>query len=481
MASAEITGLPLEADAVALVPAGEDNENHATGILDLPDEILENIFARVSPYNDLDSIRQVCKRWYTVSKKVISSLQSNFEQSVIDGNLQCEVISAPIPEQGQRLGSCISERFGHMCGYYDKAIYVVGGTTNTPTTFNDMWKFDLSNRLWSRCLASGQYPTPKALASIVQYKDNLVLFGGWAHPPPYPLMQPWRIFDELHIYNFGTNKWTCIVTNNSPHPSAGHSASVHDDKMVVFGGRTFDKQEQSFPISNSTWIFDFLREEWYAITTNSGPAPRYGQTQISLDGNKLLVVGGCGGPNQIFSDVWLLTFTENRIGKFSGTWEKMNLAGDESSVPNDFHYAGCKIGSSVSFFERSSPISPFLAFLHFESTASVPPEQNDLTFEASRSRSYFHSRCTSGLRRQSYTTMPLYSMDISKVLTDKTVTWSKEPQPLKFQRPNERLLYTMVTGRAEIILYGGFFKQPNGRQCQVSNDVFILKTVHRSY
>ena len=142
--------------------------------------------------------------------------------------------------------SCV---FCDMCLVYtDRAVYVIGGTTHTPTTFNDMWKFDLSSRTWCRCVTGGKYPTPKALASIVQYKDNFVLFGGWAHPPPYPLMQPWRIFDELHIYNVPTNKWSQIVSTQSPHPCAGHSASVHGDVMIVFGGRTFNQEEQSYPM-----------------------------------------------------------------------------------------------------------------------------------------------------------------------------------------------------------------------------------------
>ncbi len=38
------------------------------------------------------------------------------------------------------------------------------------------------------------------------------------------------------------------------------------------------------------------------------PAPRYGQSQLRLRGreDRLLVLGGCGGPNNVFSDVWLL-------------------------------------------------------------------------------------------------------------------------------------------------------------------------------
>jgi len=39
-----------------------------TSIRDLPDEILENIFARVPPYDDLDSVKLVCKRWNRITR-----------------------------------------------------------------------------------------------------------------------------------------------------------------------------------------------------------------------------------------------------------------------------------------------------------------------------------------------------------------------------------------------------------------------------
>jgi hypothetical protein len=35
---------------------------------DLPEEILENIFGRLSPYSDLDNIKDVCRRWNVIAK-----------------------------------------------------------------------------------------------------------------------------------------------------------------------------------------------------------------------------------------------------------------------------------------------------------------------------------------------------------------------------------------------------------------------------
>ena len=51
-------------------------------------------------------------------------------------------------------------------------------------------KTGLSHRMSSSCSwFTGNYPSPKACASLVAYKDNLVLFGGWSHPTPYTFHQ----------------------------------------------------------------------------------------------------------------------------------------------------------------------------------------------------------------------------------------------------------------------------------------------------
>ena len=38
-------------------------------------------------------------------------------------------------------------------------------------------------------LHTGTYPSPKACASLVVYKESLILFGGWSHPTPYTFHQ----------------------------------------------------------------------------------------------------------------------------------------------------------------------------------------------------------------------------------------------------------------------------------------------------
>jgi F-box protein 42 len=77
-------------------------------------------------------------------------------------------------------------------------MYVFGGCTSSCSTFNDLWRLDLTRRVWVRPLTMGTYPSPKACASLVCYKESLVLFGGWSHPSPYPLHQ---VISDLLYFN----------------------------------------------------------------------------------------------------------------------------------------------------------------------------------------------------------------------------------------------------------------------------------------
>ena len=78
-------------------------------------------------------------------------------------------------------------------------MYVFGGCTSTNTTFNDLWKLNLSTRSWVRPLPTGCYPSPKACSTLVRYKDSLILYGGWAQSSSSPLHQV-IIIKNLFIY-----------------------------------------------------------------------------------------------------------------------------------------------------------------------------------------------------------------------------------------------------------------------------------------
>lgn len=310
-------------------------------ISDIPEEILEYILFKVSPYNDLKSAMLVCSAWYRVATAVLRKIHQNYLQNLTASRMTGSLF---MPGAGTR----ITERYSHCACYYNKSMYVFGGCTSPDSTLNDLWRFDLGTREWIRPLAMGTYPFPKACASMVVYKDNLVLFGGWSHPTPTPLHQAARFFSDLHMYSVTANRWsqisTCATLNSvNPPPIAFHSASILGDQMVVFGGtELYDTR------SNEIWVFDFEEVKWSKPRTNNvKPSPRYGQSQVTLDDHHILIIGGCGGPNQILHDAWLLTICPQKW-----LWEEVTVKNTEFAVPQTWCHQSCKVKNMVVFLSK---------------------------------------------------------------------------------------------------------------------------------
>ncbi|XP_028895288.2 uncharacterized protein LOC105210990 [Zeugodacus cucurbitae] len=321
----------------------------------LPDEILEFILTYLPPYRDLESCRLVCKRWNSVVKNLIRRSKLNLHKGLIDYRLRWEIFSQ---QTAANVAECknvttnlatppspppvIAGRFSHSAVRHGNSMYVFGGGSSSDTTFNDLWRFDLSEMSWERPLSMGSYPSPKGSASIVCWGDQLVLFGGWRYPSLHPPYQPWCLFDELHFYDLNSNRWTLRITLPSPPPMAGHSASVHGDRMVIFGGYQIADGVNSN--SNETWCLNLKELKWWQprFMGNTKPPPRYGQFQLVLDEHHLLIVGGCGGPNSVYSDAWLLDMSQDLW-----SWHAIPIRNKKYGATHMWCNPACKIGSKL--------------------------------------------------------------------------------------------------------------------------------------
>lgn len=239
-------------------------------INDFPDEVLEFIFSHLPPYSDLENCNLVCKRWHQIVhgtkffRKLLCSFHNfsltdpigvkrlttiNFHKNLGEYKLywkplkQVNEITPLNCPDGQP-----PRRFSHASVVYNDSMYIFGGGSSTSTTFNDLWRFDLSKRQWKRLQSVGTYPSPKACSTMVYHKEILILFGGWRyliaslsllncifpislfifairHPPSYPPYQSWRLFDELHVYDLKENRWTALSPLESPPPMVSLSTN----------------------------------------------------------------------------------------------------------------------------------------------------------------------------------------------------------------------------------------------------------------
>ncbi|KFD45271.1 hypothetical protein M514_13851 [Trichuris suis] len=233
------------------------------------------------------------------------------------------------------------------------SIYVFGGMTSTFGFLNDIWEFNLTTRIWKRLPSNGDLPRPKASSSLIAYYDKLILFGGWC-PSQWRACRPGNVFcGNLHCYCISTGIWTSIPSRGShSEPVANHSASLIGNWMIVFGGLT------PSGCTNKVRVFDIHRREWFfPFTSSTTPSPRCLQSQVVLDDEHLVIVGGeCTGKNNLF-DVWLLTIgSENAIWQ----WEQLDVFTNEPSLPLLWSRQACKVGDKAIFLscpnvERLAP------------------------------------------------------------------------------------------------------------------------------
>ncbi|KXJ69261.1 hypothetical protein RP20_CCG028040 [Aedes albopictus] len=310
-------------------------------INDLPNEILEFIFGLIPPYQDLEQCSAVCKRWASLAMNVQMRKRATLQKGLLDFNLcwRREVLNSQTPS--------IAARFAHASSLHRNSMYVFGGASSYDTTFNDLWRFDLSRREWIRPISMGTYPSPKAGASLVCYKGRLVLFGGWRHS--YAPFQLCTLFDELHLYNIADNRWTIHNLAFGPPPMTGHSATVHRNKMIVFGG--YQKTMENLGTSNDIWVLDLEKLVWKRPQVSDvKPPARYGQFQMAVGEDHILILGGTGGVNRIFNDAWLLDM-RNDVWR----WRNVQIRNKRGTVIHNWSYPACNVGSKVIVLGPTSP------------------------------------------------------------------------------------------------------------------------------
>ncbi|CAH1774099.1 unnamed protein product [Owenia fusiformis] len=474
----------------------EDSANMA-GISDLPEEVQEHILSMLSPYRDLRSCMNVCKLWHELTKGIIVQKYQSFNKSLETLDVEWMPL---VPEAGPT----ISDRHSHSSCYFDKSMYVFGGCTSTSTTFNDLWRLDLATRQWIRPLAIGTYPSPKACASMVVYRNSLVLFGGWSHPTPYPLHQAARFFSELHVYTPSSNRWNHVFTRGCPPPTAGHSASIVGDTMIVFGG-----SHGHGASSGDLWSLDLKEMLWskHEIPGHRKPRPRYGQSQVVLDDNNILILGGCGGPNMQYNDVWLLSMNTS-----PWQWKEIQAHEEENRPPKLWCHPACKVGNKLVLVSRLKKQPVTQAVLSQQTNSDIrtrtsklwiPPTENkdnptqnvekhgvggvgvpgSSSTRSSAIRASVQGPSAQGSSVQgpsaqggapapgaSILTIPrilkktgkpvkhpmhLYVLDISTVLTEGCVTWQPIREDVDSDAPEETIFYSIVEGRGELIVFGG--------------------------
>ncbi|KAI9538111.1 hypothetical protein NQZ68_017816 [Dissostichus eleginoides] len=212
-------------------------------------------------------------------------------------------------------------RIGHTAVYDpdSRRIFVFGGSKNKKW-FNDVHILDTRSWKWTMVEAQGKVP-PLAYHSCSMFRGELFVLGG-VFPCPNP--EPDGCSDSLYIFDPNLSIWyQPIVTGNKPSPRSGHSACVMQQmKIYVFGG-------WDTPVCyNDMYMLDLGLMEFSAVkTSGKAPSPRSWHGSAVLSDTKFLIHGGYNGNNAL-TDAFVFDIDTN-------SWTEVTLP--QLSLPRAGH------------------------------------------------------------------------------------------------------------------------------------------------
>ncbi|KAK9509943.1 hypothetical protein O3M35_004827 [Rhynocoris fuscipes] len=430
-------------------------------INDLPNGILEHIIGFLSPYRDLKICMLVCRKWYHSVKNVIKRKKVNFNRALGNFKTQWKEIHRYDTD----------ERYGHSTCVHRYTMFVFGGISKDGKVCDDMWALNLSNKRWIELNPIGECPYPKGYATMVHYNGNLIVFGGSADLSPFE--QPVSLYNDINVYSIERNAWSLEITASrppldNPPQITGHTATVHKHYMIVFGG--FQKYTGD---SNDIWCLNLTNYDWISKVTNETKPPRRrGHSQIAINDDHLIILGGWYGESNIKlnDDIWMLNMSGN-----IWIWSKISIGNPEFAAPQLWCQPACKVDNLVAVVckhpmtdkelaQKSAPVNR-------RTVSMFAVDFDDKLLETRESRRELFRTLEEHLRRLNGGVLPmddlplvpprmaLYVLDISEILQKSTVKWLPG-KSVPTCGPFATILHSLVLGNSELILYGGITRNP---------------------
>ena len=255
-------------------------------------------------------------------------------------------------EQPKCIGEIPKKRSGHTLTMTKSSpfVYLFGGceSSRPPRPTNDVYKLDMGDPAefyWGKVEISGPAPTPRWHHSTNLLPDNktFITFGGFGTKSQPRLNDVWLFDTETESWsqpstgkteeNNGVVRFK-VDWKNVPYPRGSHSATICNNKLLVFGG--YGGAGYTRKDFNDLHALDLSSYDWQPIeTTGEIPEPRSGHQAVTVL-NKMYVMGGWNTMKQ-FDDIFILDTD-------SATWSKPETAcGPDSWGPSRWNFSAISI------------------------------------------------------------------------------------------------------------------------------------------
>lgn len=126
-----------------------------------------------------------------------------------------------------------------------KSLFIFGGG-NGSGLLNDLWEFNIENETFKKVLIDGNKIPPREMHGMINYKDNLYIFGG-------------RLYDSIDnkIYKINLNNLNIDSEfTNLPCCLCSFSYGVYKNYLIIYGGT------DGISFLNSLYIYNLNNNKW---------------------------------------------------------------------------------------------------------------------------------------------------------------------------------------------------------------------------
>ncbi|KAG0185061.1 hypothetical protein DFQ28_009993, partial [Apophysomyces sp. BC1034] len=155
-------------------------------------------------------------------------------------------------------------------------------------------------------VTTGEVPPPLVGASVSVVGDQVFIFAG-------RLVTSRKMTNHMYVLDLNTLEWTRHIpppdSDKPPKPRYFHSASIHGQSIVVFGGMGYSRvSAEGLCVLDDVSIFDIDTMTWKSPDIQPSlfaPRPRYAHLSAVTE-DKLIVVGGQDMSNNYLGEINVL-------------------------------------------------------------------------------------------------------------------------------------------------------------------------------
>ena len=211
---------------------------------------------------------------------------------------------------GNTTGSCAS--------VMGNKVYLFAGFHQQDSHTNKLFSLDLKTLTWCDCTekVKGFRPSSRDKFGCWKFKQKIIYFGGFGHPPLSSRTKGEFYFEELpDVYSrgFGWNNQVHVLDcsdvlvwnqpdckGDTPCPRAAFAVSQIGSTGYLFGGRfKDDRRNDLYSIDLETYIWKRIK------IANIAPCGRSWHVMVPVSDKHLFVYGGLDSFGTALKDVWI--------------------------------------------------------------------------------------------------------------------------------------------------------------------------------